>query len=220
MKPSKEVIENSLINEYLWEAMDSCIPINDEGKDEFRYEIISIAFETCAHQYEIFLQFIEDLSGQQYMEARKYLGSKDDFSNYTTDISASRHNIKYLLTGLIQTTAITELSELECFFIPNGFDFENEEGSIAYAYLLHEFKKVSTLEELEIFNDNFRNILLLMLFRLCDLFIKKMNYTVQYFLDEVTFKELCLEAITKLEKFSEKVDQLKLTHLNPKVMNL
>jgi hypothetical protein len=208
MKLSNDFYENSILDTRIFEMM---LPYfeNDDDKDSIITYVLTDTFNKVNGYCERFLQLINNLKEHKYLEAKKYLGIKDDFIDLSGDITTLRHNIKYLLSGLIRISTILDFSTIKNYYEPYVYIRLEDSGLVLYNNLIQELDKVKSLEELDKFNEYFKDCLLEMSFKMIDIFIVRLTYTIQYFQKENLFIGECKDASLALELFKQQIETLK-----------
>jgi len=205
MEISPEFINNSIFSEWVYEALTDGTGI----PNDIYNEMMEALFESYVRQADTILQIIQYLRAGNYAEARKSLGFRDGYSYYPKDISMLRYNIKFLLSGLIKTSAIHDISEVKELVTWCGGRSGIGWDSPAFQNILREFKEVTTLEELSKFNACFQNYLIGMVFELSALFICRITYTIRYHRDDHSMEKVCNDLSIHSEKFREEIEKLK-----------
>ena len=211
MKIRDEFIENSIVAEYIVDLLNE--EVKDIDSESFFAEIIGLYFNELKRFSGMFLQITDNLKKGKYQESRNGFLIRDSFSSFTTDICRLRAIIKSLLWGLIKTSSIILVDEIERNKITwkdyDDFDKNRQSDDYHHFLIYQQFKKVETLDELAKFNDFFHQYLVEMVFKMCEIFIRRMTYTIEYLQDKEAFKDTCVEAMLNLKNFREEIEKLK-----------
>ena len=191
-------------------TLNYMIPFKIEEWAELSEFCIDAVFEKLPGQTELFIQLINHLKGKRYPEARKILGMRSDYSNlYSEDIANLRYNIKFLLSGLITTSAIKTYRFYNYAIMPFDDGIYSYGTSEYYNPVALEYNKVTDMKMMDDFNEYFRNYLIGMAFRISEIYIKRMAYTIQYLQDENLFPDKCQTAMVGLDKFKLQLEALR-----------
>ncbi len=177
--------------------------------DDFFAAGIQIIFEKQQEQTEIFIRFIQYMVERKYPEARKILGFGSYYREYSNEIYHLRFNIKYLLSGLITTSAIKTYRFYNYAIMPFDDGAFSKGTAEYYNPVALEYNKVTDMKMMDDFNEYFRNYLIGMAFRISDIYIKRMAYTIHYLQNENLFPDKCKEAMITLNKFELQLAELK-----------
>jgi len=212
MKITEEFTQNSILSESLFTMAKE--EFQDLDSEAFFGDILVSYFGELKRFSAMFLQITGDLIQSKYPESRKGFLIKDSFSlTFTADICRMRAIIKSLLTGIIKTSSISTVNEIAQYKIEwNGYDnFDKSQKSDNYHHHLmyQQFKKVETLDELVKFNALFHQYLIEMIFKMNEIFIRRMTYTIEYLQNDEGFKEVCGEATLNLRNFRNEIEKLK-----------
>jgi len=211
MEITEEFMEKSIVAEYILDFAKE--ESKDFNSEEFFGEIMNCFFKDLEKYCNILLQIIESLKNKKYPEARQDCRLNDDFVNLTDDIRWLRATLKSLLTGLIKTSAIIGVVEIE--YYKNSWKSYSDLNKNIHSYDYHhfvvyqQFKEVNTLEELQKFNEFFHHYLVEMAFKMCEIFFRRMNYTIEYLQNDEAFKDVCREATVNLNNFRNEIEKLK-----------
>ena len=184
MKITDDFINQSIMNETYLEyglgygIFDDSLNINDDWK-----EIIIEWCEPAKKRIAILNILIKNLNDQNYAEAKKCLGIKDDYCNYAEEIISLRVGIKSLLAGLVITSAVANVSEIEKYK-EQWKKYENNSIHVHHQFVYSQFKMVKTIEHLTGFNNFFRYFLIQLVLNLYEIMNRRIRYTLQYFQDE------------------------------------
>ena len=195
MKITDDFINQSIMNETYFEygiefgIFDEDRNISDEWK-----ELFIECFELAKKRIASLNDLIKNLKDQNYPEPRKYLGISDDYCQFATEIGILRVTIKSLLYGLIETSAISNVREIEKWK-EQWKRYENDSQNIHYQFFYNKFKLVKTTEDLTGFNVFFRDYLIRLVLNLCEMMNRRLNYTFQYFQEEKAFENELHEAM-------------------------
>jgi hypothetical protein len=207
MKITEEFIGNSILDESLFKT------IIEVGSDEILTEIILMFFEEMKSRFEMLLQITEALKQGSYTEARKYLKHNGEFFYFANEMPSLRRALKSLMWGLIKTSSISTVNEIAQYKIEwNRYDNidKTQKSDNYHHYLIYQqFKKVETLDELVKFNALFHQYLVEMVFKLAEILIRRMTYTIEYLQNDEAFKEVCGEATLNLRNFRNEIEKLK-----------
>jgi len=208
MEITEEFIENSILSEWLSKT------IEEDGSDEFFSEIIQIFFfEDIERHFEMLLQIIDALKHRSCTEARKFFKNNGEFSYFAEEMPGLRKTLKSLMSGLIKTSAIVEVSEIEQYknYWKDYDVFDKNSNSEYYHHTVvyQQFKEVKSMEELQKFNEFFHHYLIEMAFKMCEIFFRRMTYTIEYLQNDEGFKEACREATVNLNNFRNEIEKLK-----------
>ena len=201
---SKEFVENAIFSEWFSVIFE----VSGEPDKDF-IELMEAFPEYFSIRIDLILQIIDKLRMGSYTEARKSLGIRDDYHYYSKDISMLRYNIKSLLSGLIKTSSINDISEIKDLVNLYGNSSGSDWDSPAFQHLLRELKNVATLNDLSKFNAYFKNYLVGMVIELLALFHKRITYTIQYLRENNTMVKACNDLSVHSEKLREELEKLK-----------
>lgn len=201
---SKEFVENAIFSEWFSVIFE----VSGEPDKDF-IELMEALPEYFSIRIDLILQIIDKLRMGNYTEARKSLGIRDDYHYYSKDISMLRYNIKSLLSGLIKTSSINDISEIKDLVNLYGNSSGSDWDSPAFQHLLRELKNVATLNDLSKFNAYFKNYLVGMVIELLALFHKRITYTIQYLRENNSMVKACNDLSVHSEKLREELEKLK-----------
>ncbi|GEM_PF-6214806 len=188
MKITDDFILQSILNEtyfkygYEYGIFDGDRNINDDWK-----VIISEWCESAKKRIATLNHLIKDLNNQNYSEAKNYLGKKDDYCNYAEEIISLRTDIKSLLVGLVKTSHITNVSEIEKYKV-QWKKYESNPNHIHHQFVYNQFTMVKTIEHLTGFNNFYRHFLIQLVLNLYEIMNRRIRYTIQYFQEEKILK--------------------------------
>jgi hypothetical protein len=137
---------------------------------------------------------IKNLNNQNFLEAKKCLGIKDDYCNYAEEIISLRAGIKSLLAGLVITSAITNVDEIEKYK-EKWKKYEYNSINIHHQFVYNQFKMVKTIEHLTGFNNFFRYFLIQLVLNLYEIMNRRIRFTLQFFQEEKVFENELHEAM-------------------------
>lgn len=211
MKITEEYIGNSLMQEYIYDALD--FHSGDSSDDELFVELTQLIILKCKERTDELIQVITNLKQANFAEARIGLRSKDYFREFKKDIFSLRTASKRLLEIIIVTSAITNNLEIRQYKLNwQSFDNFDKDKNIDYYHqhiVYQQFKKVETMDELAGFNSFLHQYLVEMTFKLAEIFIRRINFTIGFLKNEEAFKEICVEAIFDVRNFREAIEKLK-----------
>lgn len=203
---SGDFYDGSVLSDQIFEMMTFC----DEDTQNAIFDgFIEMVCKQVPGQTEIFIRLINHLKERRYPEARKLLGIGSDYMNYSDDIYRLRYNIKYLLTGLISTSAITTYRFFNYPSEPFAGGTDHYGTAEYYKPVALEYNKVTDMKEMNDFNEYFHNYLIGLAFRISDIYTKRMAYTIQYLQNENLFPDMCKEAMITLNKFELQLEELR-----------
>lgn len=202
------------MDDFIYEAFF----LSEETFDvELFIEFIQIFFSKSKELTDDICQIITNIKQRKYAEARVGLRSKDNYREFKKDIFSLRTAFKRLLEIIILTTAITNEQEIQQHKLSwQRFDNFDKEKDVNYYHqhiVYQQFKKVETLDELEGFNSFLHQYLVEMAFKLAEIFIRRINYTIAFLKNEEAFKEICVEASFNVRNFRKAIENLKLNRL-------
>ena len=195
MKITDDFMNQSIMNEIYFEyglgygIFDDSLNINDDWK-----EIIIEWCEPAKKRLSTLTILIKNLNNQNYPEAKKCLGIKDDYCNYPEEVISLRSGIKSLLAGLVITSAITNVSEIEKYK-ELWRKYENNVINLHHQFVYNQFKMVKTIEHLTGFNNFFRYFLIQLVLNLYEIMSRRIRYTLQYFREEKVFEKEIQEGL-------------------------
>jgi len=204
---SNDLYENAILDSSIFEILIHFD--KEDDTNQFFTELMAELFKTMDGFSERFLQIIINLKEHNYLEVKKSLFTKDYFSYLAKDISTLRNNIKFLLSGLIITSSAKVVSDINFSNRVDHYYQLNDSGLVYYNNLIQELDKVKSLEELDKFNEYFKDCLLEMSFKMIDRYIVRLNYTIQYFQKENLLIDECKDASLALELFKQQIEALK-----------
>ena len=168
-------------------------------------EIYQIAMVDYGYE-ERMITAIRNIKSYEYQEARR------DYydSMFASDVAFLRRNMKSLLKGLIATSTMVSLSEINDAKVrwkwyETKSDYNDPQGHHNIVYL--EFKKVETLEDLRRFNIYFHEYILNLILGTAETFIKRLRYTIEYFQNDRQFEEACATGLQNIEKFKKELEE-------------
>lgn len=188
MKITDDFINQSIAIETYYEygfemgMFDDARNISEEWKEIF-IERCELAKKRIATLNDL----IKNLKDQYYPEPQKYLGISDDYSLFATEIAILRVTIKSLLYGLIETSAITNVREIEKWKY-HWKKYENDSKNIHHQYFYNQFKMVKAMEQLAGFNTLFRDYLIQLVLNLREIMNRRISFTLQYFQEEMVIE--------------------------------
>lgn len=203
-----DIYENVILDSSIFEILQYFD--KEDEKNQFFTELMAELFKTMDGFSERFLQLIINLKEHNYMEAKKSLFIKGYFSYLAKDISSLRYNIKFLLSGLIMTSSVKVVSDINYSREAVRYHSLSDSGIVLYDNLIEALNKVKRLEELDIFNEYFKDCLLEMSFKMINIYIVRLTYTIQYLLNENLLPDECKEASLALVSFKQQIETLKL----------
>jgi hypothetical protein len=207
MNIPEEFKENSIFDESLLKT------IIEDGSDDLFTEIIQVFFEDMKSRFELLLQITDALKQGRCTEARKHFKHNGEFFYFANEMPILRRSLKSLLWGLIKTSAIITVNEIAQYKIEwnryDNFDKTQKSDNYHHHLIYQQFKKVETLEELVKFNALFHQYLIEMIFKMNEIFIRRLTYTIEYLQNDEGFKEACREATLNLRNFRNEIEKLK-----------
>ena len=210
MKITKENMRNFLLHDYLYEAF---FLSEDTIDDELFIELTELLFLKCNERFGDIIEVITNLKQCNYAEARIGLRNKENYQDFKKDILNLRTAAKRLLEMIIVTSAITNEQEIRQHKLNwQRFDNFDKEKDVNYYHqhiVYQQFKKVETLDELAGFNSFLHQYLVEMAFKLAEIFIRRINYTIGFLKNEEAFKEICVEATFNVRNFRKAIESLK-----------
>ncbi len=214
MEISEVFFENSLLEESLVKLLKE--DYIDAGSEDLFHEIITIFFEHANERIKEFPNAVQHLKSRKYSLARSAI---DRFDNFHSSVVILRKTIKSLISGIAITSAIADQNEI-ADYQKKWETYDDDERSKFTFYFHHQFiyqqfKKVNTLEELAEFNEQFHQYLVEMAFKLAEILIRRMTYTIEYFNDDEVLKESCYQAAGQLELFQAEIEKLKKNPYQP-----
>jgi hypothetical protein len=204
MKITEEFIEHSIFGEFVLEACVEC------DSNEFFTEIANLIFEHADSRLKEYPDAVQHLKSRKYASARSAI---DRFDSFHSRVLNLRRTLRSLISGIVITSAITDHNAIADY--KNKWkSYDNNEGSkdpfsFHHQVIYQQFKKVNSLQELAKFNEYFHEYLVEMAFKLAEIFIRRLIYTIDYFQDEEAFKEVCGEATLNLRNFRNEIEKLK-----------
>ena len=122
---------------------------------------------------------IKELRNQDFSAAKKCLGFHGEFGLYPAELINLRTEIKSLVIGLVKTSAITNVSEVEKYK-EEWKVYENDSKYIHHQFVFNFFKMVKTTEHLIGFNNFFRYYLIRLGLNLYEILTKRVHFTLKY----------------------------------------
>jgi hypothetical protein len=210
MKITEEYMRNSLLHNYLYEAF---FLSEDTFDDELFIELTELLFLKCNERFGDIIEVITNLKQCKYAEARIGLRNKENYQDFKKDILNLRTAAKRLLEIIIVTSAITNEQEIRHHkLIWQRFDNFDKEKDVNYYHqhiVYQQFKKVERLDELAGFNSFLHQYLVEMAFKLAEIFIRRINFTIGFLKNEEAFKEICVAATFNVRNFRKAIESLK-----------
>jgi len=208
MKISEDFIKNSILPEYFSDSLD----LQRGGtfdEDQF-VEITQLIFEHAILRIKEYPNAVQHLKSRNYQLARAEI---DRFDSFHSSLVELRRTLRSLISGIAITSAISDQKEI----IENKKKWEkyddNERSKFTFyfhhQFIYQQFKKVETLNELAEFNAFLHQYLVEMAFKLAEIFIRRMNYTIEFLQNEEAFKEVCGETSMNLINFRNEIEKLK-----------
>lgn len=211
MKINDEFLNHSIFSEDISELTNAS-EINDE-----LLEIVPLLVNELSNRV---VDIIKNIKNRKYAEARSLFGIKDMFVYYNFEIVNLRVTLKSLISGIINTSSINEQNEIADYQKKwNHYDDSGKSNNPAkfhHQLIYQQFKKVHTLDELAEFNEQFHQYLVEMAFKLAEILIRRMTYTIEYIKDDEVLKESCHQAVVQLVLFQEEIEKLKENPYQPK----
>ena len=200
MEISQDFIENGILGGFIYDSF----PNDQETIDEFhKFFLVESDYE------DRMIRVIKSIKSHRYQEARNAVPFGEEFAK---ELFQMRCVIKSLLKGIIATSSIVSLSEIQEAQIRWNRYNDKQDRYDPQGYhnqVYREFKKVENLEELERFNDYFHNYILDLVFGLSESFIRRVSYVIENYKDSVTLVEACAQGHIKLEKFISDLEEVK-----------
>jgi hypothetical protein len=112
---------------------------------------------------------------------------------------------------LISTSSVWDILVVESFKKNFSKYFNAPSGDkdpLGYHHEVYrQFMEVNTLDDLKVFNEYFRDFILICIFRLSEMMIRRMKYSIPVLQHEMAFAQPCREAQVQLEKLIEVVER-------------
>jgi hypothetical protein len=202
MKISDEYLKDSIFPEYVIEQI-----IDDR---EFFIEIGQLIFEHANIRIKEYSCAVQYLQSRDYSLARSGI---DRFDSFHSTLVVLRKTLRSLISGIVITSTISNQNAI-ADYKKKWEPYDDNERSVNTFYFHHQFiyqqfKKIKTLDELAAFNEFFHQYLLEMAFKLAEIFIQRLNYTVEYFQYDGAFKDVFRETTLHLENFRNEIQKLK-----------
>jgi hypothetical protein len=208
MEISEEFFENSILEESLVKTLKE--DYIDVGSEDLFHEIITMFFEQANVGIKEYPNAVQHLKSRKYSLARLAI---DRFDYFHSSVVVLRKTIKSLISGIVITSAIADQMAIADYRIKWKHYDENERSKYTFFFhhqvIYQQFKKVNTLEELAEFNEQFHQYLVEMAFKLAEIIIRKMSYTIEYLKDDDVLKDSCNLAAVHLELFQAEIEKLK-----------
>jgi len=209
MNITEEFIEHSILDESLSKT------INEDGSDDIFIEIVQLIFEHANSRVKEYPNAIQHLKSRKYSLARSAI---DRFDSFHSTVLNLRRTLRSLIAGIVISSAITDQKAI-ADYKKKWESYDDKEGSkdpfsFHHQVIYKQFIKVSTLNDLETFNEYFHQYLVEMAFKLAAMLIQRLNYTIEYFQDDEAFKDVCRETTLNLENFRKEIEKLKRRPLN------
>ena len=184
MKITDEFINQSIMNEtYFKYGQKYGIFDDDRNMNDDWKEIIIEWCEPAKKRIATLKILIKSLNNQNYPEAKKFLGKKDDYCNYAEEIISLRTDIKSLLTGLVRTSGITNVGEIERYK-EHWKKYEHNSNHIHHQFVYNQFTMVKTIEHLTGFNNFYRYFLIQLVLNLYEIMNRRIRFTIEYLKEE------------------------------------
>ena len=210
MNMPADFTEKSIINEYYLSEEFKTI-YGEDIFDDLMPVIIDKSLTSFLGRAESLLLVIRNLEQGNYAKAKLHLGVRDQWDYFSKEISTLRSDIKSLVSGLIFTSSIREISAIEnakmnlskYYSAPQS---ENDLHGLHHTVFM-EFMGVNTMSDLIQFNDYFRNFIIKRIYRLAAIIIRRMSYSIEVFRNEAKYLAACNDVQGQLEVFQEEIEE-------------